>query len=64
MPSPATHLRAPLLWLLLPLMAGLTAAKLWPPPVFGLLPLILAAGGLAFAAGWRALQDGRFSRLV
>ena len=64
MPSPATHLRAPLLWLLLPLMAGLTAAKLWPPPAFGLLPLALIAGGLSLAAGWFALRDGRLSWVV
>jgi competence protein ComEC len=59
MPSPATHLRAPLLWLLLPLMAGLTAAKLWPPPGFGLWPLALAAGGLSLAAIWLALRPGK-----
>ncbi len=51
MPSPATHLRAPLLWLLLPLMAGLTAAKLWPPPSGGLWPVALIAAGLCLVAG-------------
>jgi competence protein ComEC len=50
MPSPATHLRAPLLWLLLPLMAGLSAARVWPLPAFGLEPLLLAAGGLSLLA--------------
>ena len=45
-------------------MAGLTAAKLWPPPGFGLLPLALAAGVISLAAGWFALHDGRFSRLA
>ncbi|MDB6114365.1 MAG: ComEC family competence protein [Lacunisphaera sp.] len=59
MPSPATHLRAPLLWLLLPLMAGLTAAKLWPPPSVGLWPLATAAGALTIIAGWCALKPGR-----
>src|SRR4051812_39830288 len=58
MPSPATHLRAPLLWLLLPLMAGLVAAKLWPAPPLGLWPLGAAAGVLAGAAGWFALRPG------
>lgn len=59
MPSPASHLRAPLLWLLLPLMAGLTLAKLWPPPACGLWPLTLAAGGLSVAAGWLAFRPAR-----
>ena len=58
MPSPATHLRAPLLWLLLPLMAGLTAAKLWPSPAFGLWPLAIVAGALAVAGGGCALRPG------
>jgi competence protein ComEC len=44
MSSPASHLRAPLLWLLGPLMAGLTAARWWPPPGPGLWPLAIAAG--------------------
>ena len=59
MPSPATHLRAPLLWLLVPFMAGLTAAKLWPPPGFGLMPLVLAAAVAGLGAGWCALRPGR-----
>jgi len=59
MPSPATHLRAPLLWLLLPLMAGLTAAKLWPAPACGLWPFAVVAGGLCVAAGWFALSPAR-----
>ena len=56
MPSPATHLRAPLLWLLLPVMAGLTAAKLWPLPTCGVWPLVLAAGALSVFAAWLALR--------
>lgn len=59
MPSPATHLRAPLLWLLVPLMAGLIAARLWPAPAFGWWPLALLAVLAALGAGWSALQPGR-----
>lgn len=43
MSSPGTTLRAPLLWLLLPLMAGLVLAERWPCPL-GWLPWL---GGLA-----------------
>jgi competence protein ComEC len=59
MPSPARKFRSPLLWLLLPLIAGLTAARGWPPPAFGLWPLVLAALGLSLAAVWLALRPGR-----
>lgn len=59
MPSPASHLRAPLLWLLVPFMAGLTAARLWPPPGAGLVPLALAAAAAGLGAGWCALRPGR-----
>jgi competence protein ComEC len=62
MPSPATHLRAPLLWLLLPLMAGLSGARLWPVPSFGLGPLLAAAGALSLLAGWLALSPARPAR--
>jgi competence protein ComEC len=56
MSSPASHLRAPLLWLLFPLMAGLAAARFWPPPRGGLAaPAALAAlcgiGAVGLAAG-------------
>lgn len=54
MPSPAPPHRAPLLWLLLPLMAGLCAARLWPLPACGGWPLLLAAGVLSVLAGWLA----------
>ncbi len=64
MPSPATHLRAPLLWLLVPLMAGLIAAKLWPAPAFGLRPLLLLAALAAVVAAWGALRPGRLAGLV
>ncbi|HEY8996033.1 MAG TPA: ComEC/Rec2 family competence protein [Lacunisphaera sp.] len=43
MPAPALSIRAPLLWLLLPFMAGLAAAWIWPAPSAGLWPLSLSA---------------------
>ena len=47
--------RAPLLWLVLPLMAGLAAGKVGEfAPVSWLLATALAAAGLALAATWRA----------
>ena len=62
MPSPSTHLRAPLLWLLLPLMAGLTAARLWlPPATVGLLPLAITAALFGMIAIWHACRPGRGS---
>ncbi|RXK55076.1 ComEC/Rec2 family competence protein [Oleiharenicola lentus] len=59
MPSPAHSIRAPLLWLLLPLMAGLSAAKIWPAPGFGLWPFLIAAGLSALIAGWAARRARR-----
>ena len=50
MPSPALQLRAPLLWLLLPLMAGLAVAQHWPAPACGLWPFVVGAGGAGLAA--------------
>ncbi len=50
MPSPTQQLRAPLLWLLLPLMAGLAAAQAWPPPAAGLWPFSVIAGCTGVAA--------------
>lgn len=50
MSSPALQLRAPLLWLLLPLMAGFAAAGHWSPPAAGLWPFLVAAGCTAAAA--------------
>lgn len=64
MPSPATHLRAPLLWLLVPFMAGLTAARLWPPPGIGLMPLVLSAAAAGLGAGWWALRPGRGAAIL
>ncbi|AOS44654.1 ComEC family competence protein [Lacunisphaera limnophila] len=55
MPSPAQQIRAPLLWLLLPMMAGLAAAKVWPPPAAGLTLVLLGAlglAGVALGAAW------------
>ena len=57
MPSPALQLRAPLLWLLVPLMAGLAAAQHWPPPHFGLWPLLVVAGGAGAVAIAAAAVD-------
>lgn len=50
MPSPPPQFRAPLLWLLLPLMAGLAAAKAWPLPGSGIRLLGPGAALLALAA--------------
>jgi competence protein ComEC len=61
MPSPAMHLRAPLLWVLVPLMAGLAAARLWPVPGFGGGPLALGATLLGLAAAGCALAAGRWA---
>ena len=61
MPSPATHLRAPLLWLLLPLLAGLTAAKLWPPPSIGLGWGTALAGALSLVAAGCAFRPTRYA---
>jgi competence protein ComEC len=64
MPSPATHLRAPLLWLLVPLMAGFTAARFWPPPEgLGLLPLAWIATVASLAATWFGGRTGWFAAL-
>ena len=64
MPSPALHLRAPLLWLLVPLMGGLTAARLWPVPDFGLGPLVSVAGLAGIGAVWGASRAGRLAWLA
>jgi competence protein ComEC len=58
MPSPALQLRAPLLWLLLPLIAGLAAAQQWPAPSCGLWPFV---AGAAFA-GFTAIGAAWFDR--
>lgn len=59
MPSPASSIRAPLLWLLLPFMAGLSAAWLWPAPTTGLWPLLLGATLAALVAVIGAVIDRR-----
>jgi competence protein ComEC len=56
MSPPALSLRAPLLWLLLPLMAGFTAAGWWPLPKTGPGPLL---GLAALAGGWALLSAPR-----
>lgn len=50
MPPPALQVRAPLLWLLLPLMAGFAAAGHWSPPAAGLWPLVVVAACAGVAA--------------
>ncbi len=62
-PSPALHLRAPLLWLLVPLMGGFTAARFWPPPLDGLLPPAVIAGGAGLISLWLAEKTGRWAHL-
>jgi competence protein ComEC len=52
MSSPAPPLRAPLLWILLPLMAGITMAGMCPASGFTIRFALLAAGGLAIAGLW------------
>ncbi len=64
MSSPALHLRAPLFWLLVPLMAGLTAARLWPAPAGGLGPLLWAAGLAGAGALWWARRPGRGAEIA
>ena len=58
MPSPGAALRAPLLWLLLPYMAGVALADAWPPARSLLIGVALAAAGIA-VAGAAANRPGR-----
>ena len=60
MPSPALQLRAPLLWLLLPLMAGFIAGRHWPPPATGLWPMIIGAGCTGVVVIWAASRNRVF----
>lgn len=46
--------RAPLLWILLPLMAGLAAARQWPLPSWGPIPFLLLAFLMTAGAGLTA----------
>jgi competence protein ComEC len=64
MPSPASHLRAPLLWLLVPLMTGLVAARLWPVPGCGLGPVVIVAGASAVGAIICAIRPGRVAAIA
>lgn len=50
MASPGSHARAPLLWLLLPFMAGLVAGKLWPQLPVSPRSLALTGALLSLAA--------------
>lgn len=64
MPSPTSHLRAPLLWLLVPLIGGLVGARLWPAPAFGLMPLVLAAVATGTGAIFAAIRPGRLAGIL
>ena len=64
MPSPASHLRAPLLWLLVPLMGGLVAARLWPVPEGGLALLLVAAAAAGAGAFLAALRSSRLAAAI
>ncbi|WP_438480045.1 ComEC/Rec2 family competence protein [Oleiharenicola lentus] len=59
MPSPSTHLRAPLLWILIPFSTGLVAAKLWPAPASGVSWLIALAAVLALGAIASGFRRGK-----
>jgi len=61
MPSPVTHLRAPLLWLLLPFMGGLIAAHFWPAPPFHLSWIAGLAVAFTVAAGSLTFYPGRLA---
>lgn len=61
MPSPTAQLRAPLLWILFPFMAGLTAAWLWPMPASGSFPVVASALILSAVATWIAFRPGRWN---
>ncbi|MEO6992604.1 MAG: ComEC/Rec2 family competence protein [Lacunisphaera sp.] len=61
MPSPTVQLRAPLLWLLFPYMAGLAAARLWPMPACGPWPVIATALVLSALAAWTAFRPGKLN---
>ena len=63
MSSPGNSVRAPLLWLLLPFMAGLTVAQQWPR--FALSPVVLGGGAVALCAAaallaWRRSPSSRW----
>lgn len=60
MPSPTPPPRAPLLWLLLPLMAGIAVARSWPPPAGWLGPLL----GVALLAALVTIHAARTDRPV
>lgn len=57
MASPGSHARAPLLWLLLPFMAGLVVGELWPQ--LSVAPRTLALAGAIFALAATFFAFGR-----
>jgi competence protein ComEC len=61
---PSLRLRAPVLWLLLPFMAGLAAAEVFPQLNPNPVTLLLAALGLAGAAIWQACRQGIVGRVL
>lgn len=61
---PSLRLRAPVLWLLLPFMAGLATAELFPKVYPNPVNLLLAAFGLAVAATWQARREGIVDRVL
>ncbi len=64
MPSPASHLRAPLLWLLGPLIAGFIAARIWPVPTSDLRALALVALLAGAVAVVLAARPGRVAGIA
>lgn len=61
---PSLRLRAPVLWLTLPFMAGLTAAEMMPGILSGSTSALLFALGLAGLATWLAGRDGWASQAL
>lgn len=57
MSSPFLSHRAPLLWLLGPMMTGLAAARIWAPPAVGVWPFLAAAATTAVLGVWAATGD-------
>lgn len=64
MSSPFLSTRAPLLWLLAPLMAGLVAARHLPPPPGGIGPVLAAGAAAALAAVWAARAERRAAWMI
>lgn len=63
MSPPGSSLRAPLLWLLLPFMAGIATAGAGPARLGGWIPVLAAvAAAIAGLASWLALRPFRTAR--